>query len=58
MPTHTETNFALNAGAGFRWDISDRFFLKVMGGATWVDMSGDAGWPAFLEGTFVLGLKL
>jgi hypothetical protein len=57
-PTHTETNFALNAGAGVRWDINDLIFLKAMGGATWVDMSRGAGWPMFLEGTFVLGFKL
>jgi hypothetical protein len=57
VQTHTETDFALNAGGGFRWDINDWFFLKTFGGATWVDMSGDAGWPMFIEGTFALGIK-
>lgn len=57
-PTHTETSFALNAGAGFRWDINDRFFLKAMGGATWVNMSAASQWPMFVEGTLALGFKL
>jgi len=58
VPTHTETSFSLNAGAGLRWDINDRFFLKVLGGLTWVDMSRGAGWPRFLEGTLVVGARL
>jgi hypothetical protein len=57
VPTHTETSFALNAGAGIRWDISDFVFVKAFGGATWVDVSRGSGWPMFIEGTFVLGLK-
>lgn len=57
-PTHTETCFALNAGAGLRWDINDFVFIKALGGATWVDMSGGAGWPVFVEASFLIGVKL
>jgi len=56
--THTETSFAMNAGAGLRWDINDRFFLKALGGATWVDMSSGADWPMFVEASLALGIKL
>jgi hypothetical protein len=48
----------MNAGAGLRWDINDRLFLKALGGATWVDMSSGADWPMFVEASLALGIKL
>ncbi len=31
-----ETDFTWNVGAGFRWNVTDNFFIKVMGGAQWL----------------------
>ena len=35
-----ETDFTWNVGAGFRWNVTDQLFIKVMGGAQWLQYSG------------------
>lgn len=56
VPTYTELDFTLNAGGGFRWDISDRFFLKAFAGATWVNME-NTDWPVFIQAGLVVGAQ-
>ena len=50
-----ETDFTWNVGAGFRWNVTDNFFIKVMGGAQWLEYSGANNITTQIEGFFVLG---
>ena len=36
-----ETDPAANVGAGLRWDITDRFFIKAIGGVTWTELQNE-----------------
>ncbi len=51
----SETDPSANVGGGLRWDITDRFFIKVMGGVTWTEIQGDNGYNLFTaEGAILL----
>jgi opacity protein-like surface antigen len=50
-----ETDFTWNVGAGFRWNITDALFVKVMGGANWLQYSGANGITTQIEGIFSIG---
>jgi hypothetical protein len=50
-----ETDFTWNVGGGFRWNVTDQFFIKVMGGAQWLQYSGANGISTQIEGFFALG---
>jgi opacity protein-like surface antigen len=50
-----ETDFTWNVGAGFRWNVTDQLFVKVMGGAQWLQYSGAQNVSTQLEGFFVIG---
>jgi opacity protein-like surface antigen len=50
-----ETDFTWNVGAGFRWNITDQLFIKVMGGAQWLGYSGANNITTQIEGFFVIG---
>jgi opacity protein-like surface antigen len=50
-----ETDFTWNVGAGFRWNVTDQFFVKVMGGAQWLQYSGANNISTQIEGFFVIG---
>ena len=50
-----ETDFTGNVGAGFRWNVTDNFFIKVMGGAQWLEYRGANNITTQIEGFFVLG---
>jgi opacity protein-like surface antigen len=50
-----ETDFTWNVGVGFRWNVTDNFFIKVMGGAQWLEYSGANNITTQIEGFFVLG---
>ena len=50
-----ETDFTWNVGAGFRWNVTDNFFIKVMGGAQWLQYSGANNITTQIEGFFVIG---
>jgi opacity protein-like surface antigen len=50
-----ETDFTWNVGAGIRWNVTDQFFIKVMGGAQWLQYSGANNITTQIEGFFVLG---
>ena len=58
VDTYNEFDFAANAGAGLRWDITDTLFLKAQGLVNWVDMGRGAGWTPQFQATFVFGAKL
>ena len=50
-----QTDFTWNAGAGIRWNITDNLFVKVTGGATWLEYSGAHGVTTQIEGIFAIG---
>ena len=50
-----ETDFTWNVGVGFRWNVTDQFFIKVMGGAQWLEYSGANNVTTQIEGFFVIG---
>ena len=50
-----ETDFTWNVGAGFRWNVTDNFFVKVMGGAQWLQYNGANGISTQIEGFLALG---
>jgi opacity protein-like surface antigen len=54
-PVAWRTDFTWNAGGGVRWDITDHLFIKVTGGATWLEYSGSHGITTQLEGIFAIG---
>ena len=49
------TDFTWNAGAGFRWNVTDNFFIKAVGGANWVDYYNANGITTQIEGIFSIG---
>jgi opacity protein-like surface antigen len=38
--TYSETNFSWKIGAGLRWDITDHFVMKLVGGVAWSELNG------------------
>jgi opacity protein-like surface antigen len=50
-----ETDFTWNVGVGFRWNVTDNFFIKAMGGAQWLQYSGANNITTQIEGFFVIG---
>lgn len=50
-----ETDFTWNVGAGFRWNVTDQLFIKVMGGAQWLQYSDAKNISTQIEGFFVIG---
>jgi opacity protein-like surface antigen len=54
-PTVWQTDFTWNAGAGFRWNITDNLFIKASANATWLEYSGAKGITTQLEGIFCIG---
>jgi opacity protein-like surface antigen len=50
-----ETDFTWNVGVGFRWNVTDQFFIKAMGGAQWLQYSGANSITTQIEGFFVIG---
>ncbi|MCX6921947.1 MAG: outer membrane beta-barrel protein [Verrucomicrobia bacterium] len=50
-----ETDFTWNVGAGFRWNVTDQLFIKLMGGAQWLQYSGANNISTQIEGFFVIG---
>jgi opacity protein-like surface antigen len=50
-----ETDFTWNVGAGFRWNITDQFFIKAMVGPQWLEYNGANGITTQIEGFFVIG---
>jgi opacity protein-like surface antigen len=54
-PHAWQTDFAWNAAAGIRWNITDTFFIKAGVGATWLEYEHSHGITTQLEGIFAIG---
>jgi opacity protein-like surface antigen len=54
QPTHTESSFSYNVGAGLRWDVTESFFLKGGVSNLWIDMKNAS--PSFLKWQLTFGL--
>lgn len=55
QPTYDELNFTWNVGAGFRWNVTDHFFIKAVGGATWLHYRHAEGLTRQIEGILAVG---
>jgi opacity protein-like surface antigen len=55
QPHATTTDFTWNVGAGFRWNITDNFFIKAVGGANWVEYGNASGITTQYQGIFSIG---
>jgi opacity protein-like surface antigen len=55
QPSVWQTDFTWNAGVGFRWNITDNFFIRASGGATWLQYGGSDGITTQIEGIFAIG---
>jgi opacity protein-like surface antigen len=56
VDTHSSSEFTWNAGAGFRWDVTDGFFIKALYDVTWMEV-GASGTEAFPEYQVQVGWK-
>lgn len=56
VDTHSSSEWTYNLGAGFRWDVTDGFFVKALYDVTWMGV-GAAGTEAFPEYQLQLGWK-
>jgi opacity protein-like surface antigen len=54
-PYAWETDFTWNVGAGIRWSVTDRIFIKATGGAQWLEYGGARGITTQIEGIFAIG---
>jgi len=54
-PVAVETDFTWNVGGGVRWDITDQFFMKALGGANWVQYGDAKDITTQIEAAFTLG---
>jgi len=52
--THDETDFAWNVGGGLRWNVTDHFVLKLVGGASWTNLKDSSSAAQF--GFVTLGI--
>ncbi len=53
---YSETDFTWNAGAGIRWNITDRFFIKATGGAQWLQYQDAQNITTQIEASFAIGM--
>jgi opacity protein-like surface antigen len=54
-PTYDELDFTWNVGAGFRWNVTDHFFVKAMGGLNWLQYDEADDLTRQVEGIFGIG---
>jgi len=57
VPYAAETDFTWNVGAGLRWDVTDSFFIKLLGGANWLQYSGARDVTTQIEAVFSVGWR-
>ena len=55
---YSQANFTWNAGAGIRWNITDNFFIKVTGGAQWLEYHDANNVLTQIEGSLAIGCTL
>jgi hypothetical protein len=51
-----ETDFTWNVGAGIRWNITDHLFVKLTGGAQWLQYQDAENITTQLEGSLAIGM--
>jgi opacity protein-like surface antigen len=51
-----ETDFTWNVGAGIRWNITDNLFVKLTGGAQWLQYQGADNITTQIEGSLAIGM--
>jgi len=52
--TYGETDLSWNVGGGLRWNLSDHFVLKLIGGASWTNLKDSSSTAEF--GFVTLGI--
>ena len=52
---YSESDFTWNVGAGLRWNVTDNFFIKVTGGAQWLQYQDAQNVTSQIEGFFTIG---
>jgi opacity protein-like surface antigen len=55
-PTYWETDFSWNAGAGVVWNVTDRFFMRIKGDASWLQYEDAEALTTQWEFTFSIGV--
>ena len=53
---YSEVDFTWNVGAGLRWNVTDNFFIKVTGGAQWLQYEDAQNITTQIEASFALGV--
>lgn len=53
-----ETHFTWNVGAGLRWNVTDNFFIKLTGGAQWLQYDDADNITTQIEAFLALGVTL
>jgi opacity protein-like surface antigen len=52
---YSESDFTWNVGAGLRWNITDNLFIKVSGGAQWLQYQDAQDVTTQIEAFFTIG---
>lgn len=55
---YSQANFTWNAGAGIRWNITDNLFVKLTGGAQWLEYHDAHNVITQIEGFLAIGCTL
>jgi opacity protein-like surface antigen len=55
FPSHTESNAVWTVGLGLRWEVSDRFFLRVSGDSNWLHFNNASEWTTQTRYGLALG---
>jgi len=55
---YSETDFTWNVGAGIRWNVTDNLFIKVTGGAQWLQYQDAQHVTTQFGGSFAIGLTI
>lgn len=56
-PTHNETYFSYNVGAGLRWDSRENWFVRGLVAQQWLDVGGSVGSPDMTQIRLDIGLR-
>ena len=53
---YSEADFTWNVGAGLRWNVTDNFFIKLTGGAQWLQYEDAQNVTSQIEAIFSIGM--
>ncbi len=56
-PTHSDSYFSYNVGAGLRWDSKNNMFLRALVAEQWLDVGGSVGSPSMTQVRLDLGFR-